>query len=131
MWGPGMRQLEAKIALVTGGASGLGKAIAQRLRNDGAIVVISDLQIETGQATAAEGDFAFLEQDVCDEAQWIEIVRRIEERFGRLDILVNNAGILGPKDAINPENTRLTDWKRIFAVNVEGVFLGCKARHRR
>ena len=52
---------------------------------------------------------------------------RIEARFGRLNVLVNNAGILGRKDAFDPEKTQLADWKAIFAVNVEGVFLGCKA----
>lgn len=119
--------LDHRTALVTGGASGLGQAIARRLAADGASVVITDIQSDLGQATAGECGFTFLEQDVSDEMQWTRIVRQIEERCGQLNILVNNAGILGPMDVISPENTRLTDWRRIFAVNVEGVFLGCRA----
>lgn len=122
-----MTRLNKKVALVTGGASGLGKAIAQRLAADSAHVTITDVQVDLGQATATDCGFSFLEQDVCDEERWTEIVRLIEIRFGQLNILVNNAGILGPKDAINPENTRLADWRKIFAVNVESVFLGCRA----
>jgi 3(or 17)beta-hydroxysteroid dehydrogenase len=121
-----MAKLDSKVALVTGGASGLGRATALRLAADGAQVVISDMQRDLGQATASEGGFTFLEQDVCDEARWVQVVAEIEARFGHLDILVNNAGILGSMDAINPETTRLTDWRRIFAINVEGVFLGCR-----
>lgn len=122
-----MGRLDNSVALVTGGASGLGKAIAQRLVADDAHVVISDIQTDLGLATATEFGFTFLEQDVCDERRWAQVIREIEVRFGRLNILVNNAGILGPTDAVNPENTRLADWKRILAVNVEGVFLGCQA----
>jgi 3(or 17)beta-hydroxysteroid dehydrogenase len=120
-------RLHGKIALVTGGASGLGKAIAGRLAADGAVVVISDVQRDLGKATAQECGFTFLDHDVCDEQRWMEIVLTVEAQFGLLDILVNNAGILGRMDAVSPENTRLADWRRIFAVNVEGVFLGCRA----
>src|SRR5882672_3559668 len=102
-----MRRLDQKVALVTGGASGLGKAIAQRLAADGATVVISDIQRDLGLATASKCGFTFLEQDVCDETQWTEIVREIEKRFGRLNILVNNAGVLGSSEAASPENTPL------------------------
>jgi 3(or 17)beta-hydroxysteroid dehydrogenase len=122
-----MRRLDQQVALVTGGASGLGKAIAQRLVADGARVVITDLQCDLGRDTATKHGFIFLEQDVCDEAQWTEIVQRVENQTGRLEILVNNAGILGPMDAVNPEQTRFADWKKIFDVNVNGVFLGCRA----
>jgi len=121
-----MGLLGHKVALVTGGASGLGKAIAQRLASDGERVVITDIAGELGSATAADYGLVFLEQDVCDEARWTEIVEEIEERFQRLDIVVNNAGILGPMDAASPEGTRLADWNRLFAVNVTGVFLGCR-----
>lgn len=122
-----MTRLNGNIALVTGGASGLGKAIAQRLAADGAQVVITDIQAELGHTTARECGFTFLEQNVCDETQWTEVIRDVEALYGHLNILVNNAGILGPMDAISPENTRLADWKKIFAVNVDGVFLGCRA----
>jgi 3(or 17)beta-hydroxysteroid dehydrogenase len=122
-----MRRLVDKVAFVTGGAAGLGKAIARRLSAEGAQVVISDVDAATGAATAAECGLTFLEQDVCDEAGWAQVVGEIERRFRRLDILVNNAGILGPMGAVSPVDTRLEEWRRIFAVNVEGVFLGCRA----
>jgi len=122
-----MGRLTSKVALITGGGSGLGKAIAQRLRADGANVVITDVRRECGRETAAECGFIFIEQDVCDEALWPTVLRQAEERCGALHILVNNAGVLGPPEAINPEQTQLSDWKKIFAVNVEGVFLGCRA----
>jgi 3(or 17)beta-hydroxysteroid dehydrogenase len=122
-----LRDLTNKIVLVTGGATGLGKAIAQRLTAEGACVVITDVQGDLGETTASECGFTFLEQDVCDEAQWPHVVGNVERRFGRLDILVNNAGVLGPMDGANPENTTLANWRRIFTVNVEGVFLGCRA----
>jgi 3(or 17)beta-hydroxysteroid dehydrogenase len=122
-----MERLSNNVALVTGGASGLGKAIAQRLAAEGARVVITDLQREAGAATASECGFVFLEQDVTDEPQWSEIVAEVERQFGRLDTLVNNAGILGPTQTASPESTSLAIWRKIFAVNVEGVFLGCRA----
>lgn len=122
-----MSRLTGKIALVTGGAMGLGKAIAQRLTADGAHVVVSDVQTELGRTTAVEGGFTFIEQDVINEARWNEVVQEIEQRFGKLDILVNNAGILGPMDAIDPENTPFPTWKKLFSVNVDSVFLGCRA----
>jgi 3(or 17)beta-hydroxysteroid dehydrogenase len=122
-----MARLDRKTAVVTGGASGLGKAIAQRLSAEGACVVISDIQQELGTETAREGKFIFLPQDVTDEDRWSEVVREVEQRCGRLDILVNNAGILGPMQTVSPESTSLATWRKIFAVNVEGVFLGCRA----
>lgn len=122
-----MGRLDDKVALVTGGASGLGKAVAERLTSEGARVVITDLQVTLGEATAAEFGCDFLAQDVTDEMQWSRIIGEIKRRHGRLQILVNNAGITGPMDAVSPEDTRLADWRRIFAVNVEGVFLGCRA----
>jgi 3(or 17)beta-hydroxysteroid dehydrogenase len=121
-----MRRLEQKIACVTGGASGLGRAIARRLAAEGARVVITDIQSDSGSATAAEDGFTFLQHDVCDEKRWSRLIREIEEQHGRLDILVNNAGILGPADGVDLENTTLETWRRVFAVNVEGVFLGCR-----
>jgi 3(or 17)beta-hydroxysteroid dehydrogenase len=121
-----MQRLANKVALVTGGASGLGKAIAQRLAAEGARVAISDVDRITGAATAAGGNLLFLHQDVCDEKRWIEVIGEVRQRLGRLDILVNNAGILGPMENISPVDTSLQMWQKIFAINVEGVFLGCK-----
>lgn len=121
-----MGSLDGKVTLVTGGASGLGLAIAERLLKEGAIVFVSDVQSDLGNTIASTKGFNYFHHDVCDEARWNQIVGEIERRSGHLDILVNNAGILGPADAVTPENSRLIDWKRIFSVNVEGVFLGCR-----
>jgi 3(or 17)beta-hydroxysteroid dehydrogenase len=121
------RRLEGRVALVTGGASGLGKAIAQRLVSEGARVVVADLQADLADVTATELGCLFMAQDVTNEAQWAEITGELERRHGALDILVNNAGITGPMDSTSPEGTRLVDWRKVFAVNVDGVFLGCRA----
>jgi NAD(P)-dependent dehydrogenase (short-subunit alcohol dehydrogenase family) len=120
-------RLESKTALVTGGACGIGKAIARRLSSDGARVVITDVQRDAGLETAAAYDVVFLDQDVRQEERWAEVIDEVEERFGHLNVLVNNAGILGQMDMVTPENTPLASWREIFSVNAEGVFLGCRA----
>jgi NAD(P)-dependent dehydrogenase (short-subunit alcohol dehydrogenase family) len=120
-------RLDQKTALVTGGASGIGKAIARRLASEGARVVITDLQTPLGKQAAVEGGFDFLEHDVTDEDRWSDVIHDVEERHGGLHVLVNNAGIVGPIGQNSPENTPLATWKMIFSVNVEGVFLGCRA----
>ena len=122
-----MNRLSRKTALVTGGASGLGRAIAERLASEGANVIFTDIRLDLGKAVAAESGLLFLEQDVCDERRWPQVISEVEARYGRLDVLVNNAGILGAHDAASPENTTLSNWRRVFSVNVESVFLGCRA----
>jgi len=117
---------KSKVALVTGAAAGLGRAIAERLIAEGSRVIITDISSKIGPDTAQAIGASFLHQDVRDERRWQEVVATVEGQYGRLDVLVNNAGIAGAMDAVGPEHTRLTDWKDIFAVNVEGVFLGCK-----
>lgn len=122
-----MQRLESKVALITGGATGLGKAIAQRLAAEGASVVITDVQTSLGQAVAAEWGFTFFEHDVTSQDQWAAIIKRIEAQHGTLHILVNNAGIVGSLDHANPENLSLSDWQAVQRVNVEGVLLGCRS----
>jgi len=122
-----MSALANKVALITGGASGIGRAIAARLAADGARVVITDILQEAGKTLAAQQGYEFFDHDVSDEHQWIALMSRIQATCGGLHVLVNNAGVLSPpSEKANPETSTLSDWRRIFSVNVEGVFLGCK-----
>ncbi|HSV01918.1 MAG TPA: glucose 1-dehydrogenase [Phenylobacterium sp.] len=121
-------RVEGKVALVTGGASGIGRGCAERLAQEGAAVVISDLQDLKGEETAAAivkagGKARYLHHDVTDEAAWQGVIGDIRSQEGRLDILVNNAGI-GLGGSIFEMS--LADFKRQQAVNVDGVFLGVK-----
>jgi NAD(P)-dependent dehydrogenase (short-subunit alcohol dehydrogenase family) len=122
-------QVEGKIALVTGGASGIGQAIAELLAEEGAAVVISDVDELRGPEVAASikktgRDAIFLPQDVTSEPRWAEIISEIEKRFGRLDILVSNAGIGIAVPSI--VEMSLADWRRQTAINLDGVFLSVK-----
>jgi NAD(P)-dependent dehydrogenase (short-subunit alcohol dehydrogenase family) len=121
-----MGRVEGKVALVTGGASGIGRGCAEILAREGASVVITDVQDDKGRALAHEigGRTLFLHHDVTREDAWIEVVARIEREFHRLDILVNNAGIgIGCADITT---MTLAEWRRQQAINLEGVFLGVK-----
>ena len=120
-----MDRLKGKVALVTGGASGIGRRSAERMAGEGARVAITDVNAEGGRAAAAEigGDAVFLEHDVTDEAAWRRAIARTLERFGRLDVVVNSAGV-GTMGTV--EETSLEDWRRVMAVNADSVFLGCK-----
>src|SRR5215216_4116736 len=93
-----MGQVEGKIAIVTGGASGIGAACAETLAREGATMIVTDIDEPGGQALVAAiggagGQAIFLAQDVTDELRWHEVVAEIERRHGRLDLLVANAGI--------------------------------------
>lgn len=123
-----MDRLKDKVALVTGGAQGIGKAIVRSFAAEGARVIIADIDPREGEALAAELTGAVFRQlDVSDEAQWIAVLDSVVADFGRLDVLVNNAGITGRAEAKNdPEHTTLADWRRVMTVNTDGVFLGCK-----
>lgn len=120
-------RLAGKVAIVTGGASGIGRVIAKLFSAEGAQVVVSDVQDAIGQSAANEIGGVFLHHDICDETRWTEVVAEAEHRFGALNILVNNAGVGDGLDAATPENTPLEQWRRINRINGEGVFLGCKA----
>ncbi len=121
-----MNQLESKIALVTGGASGIGAACARRLAAEGAAVILTDVQDHLGEALAAEigGPSRYLHHDVTSEEAWIEVIATVKRDFGRLDILVNNAGIAIAAASITQMS--LADFQKQQRVNVDGVFLGCK-----
>jgi len=121
-------RVEGKVALVTGGASGIGRGCAEKLAAEGAIVVVTDLQDAKGAEVVAGiqkagGKADYLHQDTTDEAAWEDVIGEIKARHGRLDILVNNAGIAIPGSTIE---MTLADWRRQTAVNLDGVFLGCK-----
>ena len=116
-------RVAGKVALITGGAMGLGKADAIRLAEEGAKVVVTDIDLAKAQAVAdAVGGHAFV-QDVRDEARWQEIIGEVEKLHGRLDILVNNAGnvIFESVEDCSADNFRLH-----MAIHVEGTFFGCK-----
>ena len=118
-----------RIALVTGGASGIGRATVDRLASDGLIVVIADVADEAGEATAAElrgtgSSVSYLHLDVSDEGSWEQAVSTISRDHGRLDVLVNNAGI-GDLDPI--ETTSFETYERVVAITQASVFLGMKA----
>ncbi len=121
-----MGRLDGKVALVTGAASGIGRACAEVLAREGAVVVLTDVQSGEEVAAgirAAGGKAEFHRHDVTDEARWTAIVAAVEKAHGRLDVLVNNAGI-----AVAGLVTDLTldQWRHQMAVNVDGVFLGVK-----
>lgn len=118
-------RLAGKAVFVTGAASGLGRAIALRFAAEGARVAVADLDEASGRAvaTAIGATALFLRHDVTSEADWIGNLSRAAAEFGRLDSLVNNAGI-GPAGTV--EKTSLDEWRRVHAVNLDGVFLGCK-----
>jgi 3(or 17)beta-hydroxysteroid dehydrogenase len=120
-------RVHGKVALVTGGASGLGEAIARRLAEEGATVIVSDIQSDLGRALAEEIGGSFIFQDVTDEKRWETAIAQIEADHGGLHILVNNAGIEGDFDRSDPETTSLAEWRAVQGVNVEGVLLGCRA----
>ena len=116
--------LKGKVALVTGGAQGIGKAITIRLAKDGANVVIVDINIDLAQSVLEEiKSFGVsgmvLKADVADSKEVDDLVKKIEEQFPTLDILVNNAGI--SKDALLVRVTE-EDWDRVLAVNLKGAF---------
>ena len=122
-------RLAGKVALISGGARGIGAAIARLFAREGARVVVGDLLEAEGRRVEAElteqgGQASFVSLDVTSESAWGQAVALAGQRFGRLDILVNNAGIGG---AGRVEDTRLEDWNRVMDVNATGVFLGTKA----
>jgi NAD(P)-dependent dehydrogenase (short-subunit alcohol dehydrogenase family) len=122
-------QVQGKVALVTGGASGIGAAVSELLAREGASVVVTDVDDLKGPELVAgikkAGHAAdFLHQDVTSEARWVEVVAEVEKRFGRLDILVSNAGIGIAVPSI--VDMSLEDWRRQTAINLDGVFLSVK-----
>ncbi len=118
-----MGRIDGKVALVTGGASGIGEAVARRFAREGAHVILADMNADAGARIAADCGAHFQPLDVSQEAGWAAAMDAVQSRFGRLDILMNNAGIIAHKTI---EDTTLDDWNRVIGVNLTGMMLGCR-----
>ncbi len=123
-------RVDGKIALVTGGAQGLGAGICETLAREGARVAVSDLNQAGARATAArintahgEGSAIALSHDVTSEDDWIAAIEAVRAAFGGLSVLVNNAGIMVMGSV---EELDLASWRKSMAVNADSAFLGCK-----
>ena len=134
-------RLAGKVAIVTGGATGIGAETARLFTGQGASVVLCDVNAALGQSVVSEisktnGEIIFRELDVTEEQQWIALVAETEERFGKLNILTNIAGISGrdPKDLVQQTPTAggmleylsLEKWNQVMEVNATGTFLGTR-----
>ena len=123
-----MDRLKDKVALVTGGAMGLGRAMALLMAREGASVVVTDMRDAdcanvVTEIEKAGGAAHFFHHDVSKEDEWVNAVDGAVKVFGRLDVVVNNAGIAIPGTA---EELSLADWRKLMSINLDGVFLGVK-----
>ena len=120
-----MGRLEGKTALVTGAASGIGLQTSIRLAEEGARVMMTDINLEEGlqQVEKLGANAIFLKLDITKEEEWISVLDETVKRFDRLDILVNSAGMVLIADV---EQITIEDWRKVHAVNLDGTFLGCK-----
>jgi meso-butanediol dehydrogenase/(S,S)-butanediol dehydrogenase/diacetyl reductase len=129
---PLMNRLHGKVALVTGGARGIGYAIAERFADEGASVAILALHQDSAaraadQITRRRGSAIAIAGDVCEESIIRRAIERVTGDFGQLDIMVNNAGIIAISSLLD---TSTEAWDRLIAVNLRGVFLGCREAAR-
>lgn len=120
-----MERLADKVAIITGGAAGMGEAHVRRFIDEGAKVVLTDVNVEKGEALSEKlGENAlFIEHDVTDEAGWEKVVATAEETFGPVNILVNNAGI---SPVLSLEHSSIEDYMNVVNINQVSVFLGMK-----
>ncbi|WP_432772760.1 SDR family oxidoreductase [Francisella salimarina] len=127
-----MKRLDNKIVLITGAARGIGKTTAELFSNEGATVIISDINGSLGNQTVKDinsSNCEYKHLDVSLEDDWIIISKYIRSKFGKLDILVNNAGITGFIESSgphNPEDLDMDSWQKVHSINSNGVALGCK-----
>lgn len=127
----GRHRLAGKVAIVTGGASGIGEATSRLFAGHGAKVVVADIQDERGRMVAGSigrsgGEAVYLRLDVSKEPDWEAAVRDTVARYGKLDVLVNNAGMSGPKGREQVEQVQREHWDAVMAVNATSVALGMK-----
>ena len=124
-----MGRVENKVAIVTGAASGLGFAAAQKLMDEGAKVLLTDINEEVINSMPerlsnySETQFHTIVHDVANEDSWINVIEKAENHFGKINILVNSAGISLGADVVS---TDFEIWKKVHQVNLDSVFLGCK-----
>ncbi|GAB2974987.1 3-oxoacyl-ACP reductase [Amycolatopsis acidiphila] len=120
-----MQRFEGRVAVITGGGSGIGLATARRLAGEGAKIVIADVDAASGKAAADEVDGEFVAADVTSESQVEALFRTTVDRFGSVDVAFNNAGISPPEDD-SILTTGLDAWKKVQEVNLTSVYLCCK-----
>ncbi len=123
-----MNRVMGKVAIITGGAGGMGRAIASLLAKEGAKVTVTDINEVNGKKVAEEirregGEAIFAKHDVSSEDDWSKVIEKTLAEFGKLDILVNNAGVMLIKEI---KDMSLEEWHRLLSVNLDGVFLGTK-----
>ncbi len=126
-----MRRLENKIALITGAARGIGKAVAELFHKEGAYVILSDIKDEEGETAAFSlgNNCEYISLNVKNESEWISVSEYIMKKFERIDIIVNNAGITGFLETNGPfdaEHVDIGSWNEVHKVNLDGVMLSCK-----
>src|ERR1700733_745538 len=120
-----MGRVQDKVALITGGASGIGLAAAKLFAAEGATVIIADRDEAAGRSAAAAlaPRASFQRLDVTREGDWVAVTDAVMREYGRLAVLVNSAGVVLFKDI---EQTTLDEWRTLMAINLDGTFLGCK-----
>ncbi len=117
-----MKRLEGRVATITGGGSGLGKATAIRFASEGALVVIADMDEKSGQAVATEVNGTFIKCNVADKASVDNMFAEVFKKFGKIDIAFNNAGI-SPPDDDSILTTEIEAWDKVQLVNLTSVYL--------
>lgn len=120
-------RLENKVAIVTGGASGIGAATVRAFTAEGAKVISTDVQSDAGQMLADETGATFITHDVADPEAWAKVEQTVMDRFGRLDVMFNNAGVAAVQ---NIEEVDLEKWNWVLGINLTGVMLGCQSAIR-
>jgi NAD(P)-dependent dehydrogenase (short-subunit alcohol dehydrogenase family) len=123
------QRLAGKVAVITGGAGGIGLATGRRMRAEGAKIVVGDIDPTAGKAAADELDGLFVPVDVSDEAAVDNLFDTAADTYGSVDIAFNNAGISPPDDDVI-ETTELPAWQKVQDINLKSVYLSCRAALR-